>query len=250
MLCSKFILMLRIEPVSGREIARSLKPSSLAAAALALVLFQSQAPGSLPAAPSAAASPAASPTATTPAPPPAEVVKPIAELERLQFAAGDWVHDKEVDHGGTVGMPRLGAGRSKATWILKGHALHVLYKSKRADAEYEGRGIVGWDPETRRYRLDWFDSLGAARRFVGEFDPAGALVFSATFVPRAGQPVTQKVTIKKDRNNRFLILDERAIGNEPPTLYMESLAAPAPAPKAAAPSPEPTSVAPKPPISR
>jgi hypothetical protein len=166
-------------------------------------------------------------------------------LERLQFAAGDWVHEKEVDHGGIVGMPRLGAGRSKATWILKGHALYVLYKSKRADTEYEGRGIVGWDPESKRYRLDWFDSLGAARRFTGEFDPSGAIVFSATF-SRDGLPVKQRVSIKKDRNGRFLILDERGVGNESSTLYMESLAAPAPgAPKAANPSPEPSSAATK-----
>jgi hypothetical protein len=194
---------------------------SIAGPSVLLLQFATVAPPPTPAVAPASAAPG-----------PAEALKPVAELERLQFAAGDWVHDKEIDHAGAVGVAKLGSGRSRAAWILAGHALQITYKSKRAEGEYEGRGLATWDAETRHYQLYWFDSLGRVRRFSGELDPAGVLVFSATY-SEDGETVRQKISIKKDRNGKYLILDERAIGNAPSTLYVESLAAPAPpAPKA------------------
>jgi hypothetical protein len=186
---------------------------------------------SSPAEPPPVAEASARPPAS-PSPPPPEIIRPIPELARLQFAAGAWVPEKEVDHGGEVGVPKLGSGRSKVSWRLKGHHLHVLYKSKRSGLEYEGRGVVSWDAEARRYRVEWFDNLGRALHFLGDFNPAEVLVFSTDY-SRDGKPLKQNISIKKERNGKVLILDERVIGSEAKALYMESLAAPvAPAPKA------------------
>src|SRR5437868_5148796 len=45
---------------------------------------------------SATATASATPTST-----PVQVT-PVTELSPLQFAAGEWLHDKEIEHGGTV----------------------------------------------------------------------------------------------------------------------------------------------------
>lgn len=179
------------------------------------------------------ARPTASPTATAPTP---EPIQPVAELQPLQVAVGDWVHEKEVGHAGSIGTAQEAAARSKAAWIHKGHHLYVLYKSRRADGDYEGRGIVGWDAAVRRYRLDWFDSLGHAQRFSGEIDPTGALVFTAESGEGAAA-LKQRVSVKKQAGGKILILDEREVGSSPMAVYFESLANPlAPAPVAAKPT--------------
>jgi hypothetical protein len=167
-----------------------------------------------------------SPSPTVVPSPPAPPVKPVAELERVQFLAGDWVHEKEVYHGGDVTRAVLGSARSKASWINKGHHLQISYKSRRESGEYEARGIVSWDAAAKEYQLDWFDSLGQSLRFSGNFNPAGVLVLSSTY-DAAGTRIAQSLSIKKQRNGKVLILDERAIGNAAPALFMESLAMPA-----------------------
>jgi Protein of unknown function (DUF1579) len=204
--------------------------SVMAFAFMPLLLQPAETPRPAAVLPASASPPASTPTpAPTPVP---ELVRPVAELSSLQFAAGDWVHEKEVDHGGTVGKSAFGSGRSKATWIHKGHHLQIAYKSKRADGEYEARGVVSWDAEAKRYHLDWFDSLGQTLHFSGEFNPAGVLVLSSTYLV-GDRRLQQNVSIKKQRSGKILILDERAVGNAPPALYMESLAMPAAAaPKA------------------
>jgi hypothetical protein len=167
---------------------------------------------------------------------------PTAEMQPVQFVAGEWVHEKEAYHGGVVGIPAGGAARSKATWVHGGHHLSILYRSARSGQTYEARGFVSWDGKVKAYRLDWFDSLGQVLRFSGELDPAGVLVFRGEY-EAFGQRVKQVVSIKKQRSGKVLILDERAIGDAPAALYMESLAVAAAAvPKAvktppAAPSP-------------
>lgn len=193
--------------------------------------------------PTSSPSPTATPTATP------EPVQPIPELQDLQFTVGDWVHEKEVSHGGSIGTADESAARSRVMWIHKGHHLFIVYKSRRADGDYEGRGFVGWDGEAKNYRLDWFDSLGHAQRFSGAIDAAGVLVFSADY-SAVGAAVTQKISIKKQSAGKLLVLDERKVGSAPMALYFESLAnlaaaAPvAPKPTVAPPSPttKPTTI--------
>src|SRR5688572_1235489 len=102
--------------------------------------------------------PTASPTPEGPKPPP--------ELTKLQFLVGDWIHE-EVHHAAPAGGGLRGAARSKSVWILGGHRLYLTYKSLGPGGEYEGRGLMGWEPEEKAYRLDWFDSRGLAQRYTG-----------------------------------------------------------------------------------
>jgi hypothetical protein len=177
--------------------------------------------------PAPAGSNEAAPTATpTPGAPTPTPVKPPAELARLQFLAGEWIH-AEVHHGGPGGVSARGAARSKIAWVLGGHRLYIVYKSVGPGGEFEGRGLLGWDAAEKAYRLDWFDNQGLAQRYTGTFDPEEALVLSGEY-SNNGERVRQQLTIKKQAGGKFLLLDESATGDQPPKPTLESLASPAP----------------------
>jgi hypothetical protein len=141
-----------------------------------------------------APSPAASPTpaaAPTPAPP-----KPAPELQKLAFLVGDWIHDETV-HPGPMGPGGPGKGRSKTQWILGDHHLYVNYVSRNAAmGTLEARGLIGWDPDGKAYRMDWYDNMGAAIHYRGDFTPEGTLVFNAELMLQ-GKPVKEQLSIQR-----------------------------------------------------
>jgi hypothetical protein len=177
--------------------------------------------------PTADASPAASPTAT-PSPTPVLGPKPTTELEALQFLVEERVHE-EIYHPGALPPPGKAAARSKTVWILEGHRLYIVYKSRTAGGDYEARGFFGWDSQRRLYTLDWFDNVGGARRYAGDFDPQGTLVLSAEFVFE-GDPARELFSIHKQDGGKILFMIQRAIGDKAAKILLESMGSKAPPP--------------------
>src|SRR5262245_49478213 len=167
-----------------------MKKTLIACAALscapALLLAQQPAPPAPPA-PSAPAAPAA------PAPPP--LPKPGPEVQKLGFLVGDWVHE-ETFHPGPMGPGGPGKGRSKTAWTLGDHHLYIIYTTNTPMGKLDARGMLGWDGEKKVYRLAWFDNMGSATQFQGDFDAAGALVMNAEYTFQ-GQPMKERLTITK-----------------------------------------------------
>jgi hypothetical protein len=199
-------------------------------------------PSSAPAATAAGAA-ASAPSAATDGP------KPAAELAKLQFLVGDWVHEEVIDPSGSGGK---GAARSKNAWILGDHHLYLIYKSNSTKGVFEGRGFLGWDANTKAYRLAWFDSTGLAQVYTGNFDPEEALILSGEYMVGPDK-VRERLTIKKQPGGKFLLTDETATGDAPMKVSLESMASPAPPPPAApaapaapATAPAPTAPAPQP----
>ena len=56
--------------------------------------------------------------------------------------------------------------------------------------------MFGWDPEKKVYRLAWFDNMGSATHFHGDFDPSGALVMNAEYTFQ-GQQLKERIAITK-----------------------------------------------------
>jgi uncharacterized protein DUF1579 len=150
--------------------------------------------------PPAPAAPASQPApAATPAPP-----QPALELQKLSFLVGDWVHD-EVHHPGAMGPGGPAKGRSKAQWILGDHHLYLNYVSRGAMGSIEARGLLGWDADKKAYHLDWYDNLGQAVRYQGDFNPEGALLLSAEYTLN-GQRVKEELTIKRQEGGKVLFV--------------------------------------------
>jgi hypothetical protein len=157
-----------------------------------------------------------------PAPPALPLVGP--ELGRLSHLVGEFVHS-EIFHPSPLGPGGKGAARSKGTWILGDHYLYLLYASRRPGGLYEARGFFFWDGEAKVYHLDWFDDLGARKRYAGEFTAKGALVMTAEY-SLDGQPARERLTFNVREDGKILMASEVAVGEGAPTPVMESLLSP------------------------
>jgi hypothetical protein len=167
-----------------------MKKTLIACAALlscAPAFVSAQAPAPAPAAPEAPAPPAASAAPALP--------KPAPEVQKLGFLVGDWVHE-ETFHPGPAGAGGSGKGRSKSAWALGEHHVYTIYTTNSPMGKLEARGMFGWDGEKNAYRLSWFDNMGSATLFSGDFDPSGALVMNAEYTFQ-GQPMKERLTITK-----------------------------------------------------
>ena len=167
-----------------------MKKTFIAAALMSLpslLLAQAPAPAAPPAAQATPAAPAASAAPALP--------KPGPEVQKLAFLVGDWVHE-ETFHPGPMSPGGAGKGRSKSAWTLGDHHVYTIYTTNTPMGKLEARGMFGWDPEKKVYRLAWFDNMGSANVFHGDFDAAGALVMGTEYSFQ-GQQLKERITIAK-----------------------------------------------------
>ena len=170
----------------------------------------------------AAQAPAPSPTpSASPSSAPAPLPTPAPEAQKLDFLAGDWIHAENY-YPGPAGPGGKGGGRSKSSWILGNHDLLVTYITKTPMGTIEGRGVLGWDPDKKAYRMDWFDNTGDAIHFTGDFNAEGVLVLAADRV-HAGQPLEQQFLIKKQDDGTVLFTAQTAGPDGAMKTTMESL---------------------------
>jgi uncharacterized protein DUF1579 len=170
--------------MNGSLLLRALLVASLPAAAAA------QAPAPAPAAtPAAAATPAPLPT-------------PAPEVQKLAFLVGDWVHE-ETFQPGPMGPGGTGKGRSKSALALGDHYVYTIYTTNTPMGKLEARGFFGWDGEKKHYTMSWFDNMGMATDFTGNFDAEGALVMNAEYAFQ-GTPVKERFTIKKQPDGKLV----------------------------------------------
>jgi hypothetical protein len=194
-----------------------MKIAALAVVACLAGRAEAQAPTPSPAAAASQPAPAAAPT---PAPP-----KPAAELQKLAFLVGDWIHEETI-HPGPMGPGGPGKGRSKAQWILGDHHLYVNYVSRNAaTGTVEARGMLGWDPHNKVYRMDWYDNMGVAAHYVGDFTPDGKLVLTAEYAIQ-GKPVKEVFSIQRQDGGKLMFTSAMPGPDGTLKTVFESVAAP------------------------
>jgi hypothetical protein len=190
---------------------------------VAAVILALTAPGADAQAPTPAPVPAASPTPPAAAAPAKPAPKPAAELQKLAFLVGDWVHEETV-HPGPMGPGGPRKGRSKVQWILGDHHLYVNYVSRNsANETVEARGLLGWDAEKKAYYMHWYDNTGMAARYSGDFSPEGTLALNAEYVHQ-GNPVREQLTIKQQEGGKVLFSSAMAGPDGAPKPVLESVA--------------------------
>jgi hypothetical protein len=173
-----------------------------------------------PAAPAAPATPAA---AATPAPLPT----PAPEVQKLAFLVGDWVHE-ETFQPGPMGPGGTGKGRSKSALALGDHYVYTIYTTNTPMGKLEARGFFGWDGEKKHYTMSWFDNMGMATDFTGNFDADGALVMNAEYTHQ-GTPVKERFSIKKQDDGKLVFQSAMPGPDGAWKTAMESIATSAPA---------------------
>ena len=174
------------------------KPMTVALAAVLAVpcLAVAQTPPA-PSSPAAAAAP--------------ELPKPAPELQKLEFLKGDWVHEEKYE-ASPMGPAGTGKGRSRNAWVLGDHHLYMVYAGNTPMGKMEGRGFLRWDTLARQYTLDWFDNMGLAFHYKGDFGPDGALSLAGEYT-HEGQKVRERLTVQKQEEGQVKLTSALAIGD-------------------------------------
>lgn len=117
-----------------------------------------------------------------------EWAKPGPAHENLAALVGDF------DVVSTMWMfgpePIVTKATSKSKWVLDGRYVQIEYSGTFQDADFQGRGVMGYDNNLKQYQSLWYDNLGTGLTletgsasedgktitFVGELDtPMGKI---------------------------------------------------------------------------
>lgn len=169
------------------------------------------------------AAPPASPAAEA-APPAPALPKPAPETRKLEFLVGDWVHE-ETFQPGPMGPGGSGKGRSKSAWAMGDHFVYTIYTTNSPFGKLEARGFTGWDADRKAYRMSWFDNMGMATVYTGDFDAEGALVMNAEYAFQ-GTPVKERFTIRRQPDGKLVFSSAMAGPDGTYKTGMESVATP------------------------
>lgn len=96
--------------------------------------------------------------------------KPGPEHERLKGLVGTWKAEVKHFHGPE---PEVTQGTSTVTSLMGGRFVQEDFKGEMMGQPFEGRGITGFDNNTRKYQTVWFDSMGTSiTMWDGSYDEA------------------------------------------------------------------------------
>ena len=91
-----------------------------------------------------------------------EMPKPSEEHHRLARLSGRWVGEEILHPSPWDPDGGRAKGRMRGRMALGGFHLILEYEQERdGKTTFEGHGVLGWDPDEKKYTLHWFDSHGA-----------------------------------------------------------------------------------------
>jgi hypothetical protein len=128
-----------------------------------------------------------------------ELPKPGPEHEMLAELAGTW--DGKMKTGD--GMPES-KGTMTYTVECGGMWLASSFEGDFGGMMFQGRGLDGYDPQTKKFVGVWVDSMGTRpMQFEGDYDAdSKTMTMHATGPGPGGQPAKWKsVTVKKDADH-------------------------------------------------
>ena len=76
----------------------------------------------------------------------------------------------------------------------------------------EGRGFLRWDAGAKLYALDWFDNMGLAFHYKGDFSPDGATLTLGGEYDHGGQKVREQLTVQKQGEGQLKLTSSLAVG--------------------------------------
>jgi hypothetical protein len=96
--------------------------------------------------------------------------------------------------------------------VLGDHHLYMVYAGNTPMGKMEGRGFLRWDAAARLYTLDWFDNMGLAFHYKGDFGPDGALNLAGEY-SHEGQKVRERLTVQKQEEGQLKLTSALAVGD-------------------------------------
>lgn len=98
-----------------------------------------------------------------------EAPKPSPEVRRLAFFAGDWTSEGEMK-AGPWGAGGKFSGSSHCKWMDGGFFLVCTDVATGAMGKIHGLGVMGYDPASKTYTWNGFNSMGENEHASGSVD--------------------------------------------------------------------------------
>ncbi len=87
--------------------------------------------------------------------------RPTEAHDRMSRLAGSWIGEDTLAPSPWEPQGTRATGRMTARMALGGFHLIMDWTQERDGVvNFEGHGVVGWDPRGRCYTMHWFDSMG------------------------------------------------------------------------------------------
>lgn len=133
---------------------------------------------------------------------------PGPERARLSFLVGKFVTETYIPPSPRMKEGAKGTGTSIIEWSLDSMFLSVDEHSANAIlGKYQGHGMLGYDPQQKKYVLSMFNNFGDHPRYEGNF--VGDTLVLATRVPMPGGAFDQQLQWFHDGNKvRLRILND------------------------------------------
>jgi hypothetical protein len=113
---------------------------------------------------------------------------PAKEHQLLKQFDGDWEFTSKCSMPGQE--PMEGKGTETVRMTYGGFWCDVEDKGVMAGKDWSGRGLIGWDPQKKKYCGVWVDSMTPYLcKFEGEADAGGKMF---TFKTKGFDPMTNK----------------------------------------------------------
>ncbi len=91
-----------------------------------------------------------------------DMPKPAPEHAALNIFAGTWKGTETMPPSQWAPVASTAEGHIVNASALGGFAIVQDYVQKQgAQIRYQGHGVFTWEPQTREYRMYWFDSMGS-----------------------------------------------------------------------------------------
>jgi hypothetical protein len=153
---------------------------------------------------------------------PAEMMKHMAELSApgpehkvLASLAGEWDAETRCNMMTDAnGKPTVNKGTCKSRLILGGRFLEEEFKGEMMGQPFNGRGLVGYDKEKKKYISTWVDDMG-----TGVFVSEGTADASGKVITQEGK-MDDPTTGEKDKTMRLIT---RIISPDKHTFEMHDL---------------------------
>lgn len=138
--------------------------------------------------------------------------EPGPERARLSFLVGKFVTETYILPSPRMKEGAKGAGTSIIEWSLDSMFLSVNEQSTNAIlGNYQGHGMLGYDPQEKKYVLSMFNNFGDHPKYEGNF--AGDTLVLATRVPLPGRAFDQRLQwFHEGRKVRLQILNDLGQG--------------------------------------
>jgi len=160
--------------------------------------------------------------------------KPGPEVRKLAYFVGNWKEAGEVKPG-PMGPGGKFTSISKWDWMSGGFFLEAHIDMTSATGKSKSLGVMGYDPNTKMYTYNEFDSMGGAISAKGTVD--GDTWNWTSDMMMDGKPMKTRVTIKEVSKTEYTFKLETSTDGNTWTTGMEATdtkvmpAAPAATPK-------------------